>query len=229
MKIRLKLWIVILIFAADMGLGVGLFQEIRAIRWAHREVSTAETRESMEIALTFDDGPNAKYTPALLDGLRARGIQVSFFLIGKRIEGNEDIVKQMQADGHLIGNHTYSHVRLTKESPSLACSEIEETNEIIYRVTGEYPSYIRPPFGAWNEELTCLVPMTVVLWNVDPMDWKVKNARKVEEHILKQARASSIVLLHDSSAATVEATLDVIDSLAAKGYTFVTVDELMID
>ena len=229
MKIHLKLLVFIFVIAADMALTAGLWQEVKEYRWSPKEASTNETVELKQIALTFDDGPNAKYTPALLDGLRDRGIQASFFLIGKSVMGNEDIVRQMQADGHLIGNHSNTHVQLNKETVELACQEIEETNEIIYQVTGQYPSYIRPPFGSWSEELEGKIPMTVVLWNVDPLDWKVQNKQKVVDHILKKVKNNSIILLHDSYPSTVAATLEVIDTLTAKGYTFVTVDELLID
>lgn len=182
-----------------------------------------------QIALTFDDGPNPIYTRQLLDGLRKRGVKATFFLIGKNIDGNEEVVRQMHEDGHLIGNHSNTHVQLNASSDKEACSEIEATNQKIFEVTGEQPIYIRPPFGSWSDDLECLVPMTVVLWNVDPLDWKVQNTGKVVRHILKHVDDGSVVLLHDSYPTSVEAALEVIDTLTRQGYTFVTVDELMID
>ena len=104
-------------------------------------------------ALTFDDGPHATYTPLLLDGLHKRGIHATFFLMGKNIEGKEEIVKQMQKDGHLIGNHTYDHVQLDKLPGDQACQQILKTNNEIYEITGEYPLYLRPPYGAWPKNL----------------------------------------------------------------------------
>lgn len=229
MRSYLKLLIFMLVFACDVILAKALWNIAADPIHEAREVSADETVEIKQIALTFDDGPNPKYTPQLLDGLRERGIQASFFLIGKNIPGNEDIVRQMQADGHLIGNHSNTHAQLTKETAELACQEIEETNQIIYQVTGQLPSYIRPPFGSWSEELECMVPMTVVLWNVDPLDWKVQNKKKVVNHIISKVKNNSIILMHDSYPTTVQAALEVIDMLSAKGYTFVTVDEMMID
>lgn len=227
MKVRLKLFI--FVFVLDIILAQTLWRVAAGNEIAVSEVSAEEAIEGKQIALTFDDGPNPKYTPQLLDGLRERGVKVSFFLIGKNIKGNEDIVRQMQADGHLIGNHSNTHVQLTKETAEQACQEIEETNRIIYQVTGQIPSYIRPPFGSWSEELECMVPMTVVLWNVDPLDWKIQNTKKVVNHIEGKAKNNSIILLHDSYPTSVKAALEVIDMLSAKGYTFVTVDEMMID
>ncbi|MFR3729983.1 polysaccharide deacetylase family protein [Lacrimispora sp.] len=124
---------------------------------------------SKQIALTFDDGPHSVYTQRLLDGLRKRGVHATFFLLGENIEGKEAIVKQMQADGHLIGSHGYSHVQMSKESIKTACEQIEESNLIIEKITGIKPQYLRPPYGAWNEELECTTNMSVVLWDVDSL------------------------------------------------------------
>lgn len=122
-----------------------------------------------QIALTFDDGPHSSYTPRLLAGLRERGVQVTFFLLGENVVGKEAIVKQMQEDGHLIGNHGYSHVQMNKESVLSACEQIEENNKQIEAITGVRPQYLRPPFGSWNDELECTSDMTVVLWDVDTL------------------------------------------------------------
>lgn len=185
--------------------------------------------EMKQIALTFDDGPHSIYTRQLLEGLKERGAHVTFFLIGDSIEGNEDILRQMKEDGHLIGNHSLTHTQLTKEKAALACEEINRTNQMIYEITGEMPAYIRPPFGSWSEELECMIPMTVVLWDVDPLDWKVQNTKKVVRHILNHVDDGSIVLLHDVYGTSVDAALEVIDTLTREGYNFVTVDELLID
>lgn len=135
----------------------------------------AETRNDVrrqfsgekQIALTFDDGPHSVYTPRLLDGLRERGVHATFFLLGENVNGKEAIVKQMQEDGHLIGNHGYSHVQLSKESAGAACGQIEESNHRIEAITGIKPQYLRPPYGSWNEELECSTDMSVVLWDVE--------------------------------------------------------------
>lgn len=188
-----------------------------------------ELSEPKQVALTFDDGPHAVYTPKLLDGLRQRGVHATFFLIGDSIDGKEDIIRQMKADGHLIGNHTSSHVQLTKKNEKEACDEINRTNQKIYDITGEWPEYIRPPFGSWSEELECIVPMTVTLWNIDPLDWKTQNTARVVNHILKHVDDGDIILLHDVYDTSVDAALQVVDILTKQGYTFVTVEELLID
>ena len=149
-------------------------------------------------ALTFDDGPHATYTPLLLDGLHKRGIHVTFFLMGKNIEGKEEIVKQMQKDGHLIGNHTYDHVQLDKLPGDQACQQILKTNNEIYEITGEYPLYLRPPYGAWPKNLELCVTMLPVFWDVDTLDWKSKNVQSVEEIVKREVKDGSIILMHDS-------------------------------
>lgn len=184
---------------------------------------------SKQIALTFDDGPHSVYTPRLLDGLRERGVHATFFLLGENVEGKEAIVKQMQEDGHLIGNHGYSHVQMSKESVNTACEQIEENNKQIEEITGVRPQYLRPPYGAWTDELGCTTNMTVVLWNKDPLDWKNQSTKKIVRSITKHIEPGDVILLHDVYPTSVEAALEVIDTLTKQGYSFVTVDELLID
>lgn len=179
-------------------------------------------------ALTFDDGPHAKYTPLLLDGLRQRGIHATFFLMGKNIEGKEEIVKQMQKDGHLIGNHTYDHVQLDKIPGDKACQQILKTNNEIYEITGEYPLYLRPPYGAWPKNLELCVTMLPVFWDVDTLDWKSKNVQSVENIVKREVKDGSIILMHDSFSTSVKAALAIADILTEEGYDLVTADELLV-
>lgn len=182
-----------------------------------------------QIALTFDDGPHSVYTPRLLDGLRKRGVHATFFILGENVEGKEAILKQMKVDGHLIGNHGFTHVQMSKESVITACQQIERNNRQIEEITGTRPEYLRPPYGSWNDELECTTDMTVVLWNLDPLDWKTKSVKKTVRYIVKRVEPGDIILLHDVYPTSVEAALEVIDTLTKQGYTFVTVDELLID
>lgn len=190
---------------------------------------TAGAAEERCIALTFDDGPHPVYTPMLLDGLKERGVKASFFLLGKSIDGNEELIKRMAEEGHLIGNHTFSHVRISKISTEEAVREIEETNEKLRNITGKTPEYVRPPYGEWTEELGERLFMEPVFWDVDPLDWKVLDSAAVVNHVVKNCGDGSIVLLHDSYETTVQAALEIIDTLEQQGYTFVTADELLVD
>lgn len=134
--------------------------------------------EHPKIALTFDDGPHPVYTEELLDGLKKRKVMATFFLIGNNIEGNEEIVKRMAEEGHLIGSHTYNHVQLNKLSELKAKEEILKGCNKIYETTGVCPSFVRPPFGEWKKNLDFCVTMLPVFWNVDSLDWKLQNTEK---------------------------------------------------
>ena len=193
-------------------------------------ISTAglPVEEPPRIALTFDDGPNVRYTPMLLDGLKKRNIRASFFLIGENIEGNEDILLQMRKDGHLIGNHTWDHVQLDKIPAEKARLEIEKTNNRIYEASGIYPSYVRPPFGAWIKDMELSVTMLPVFWDVDTLDWQSKNIDSILSIAQKQVHDGSIILMHDGYQTSVDAALKIADLFTEKGYVFVTADQLLL-
>lgn len=194
-----------------------------------QKVLQDKTGDAPMVALTFDDGPSKYWTEGLLDGLKERNVKATFFLIGASAEANPQLVERMAAEGHLIGNHTYSHVQLTTISHEAACEEIEETNEVLSKAVGEGIHYIRPPFGSWQKGLDSLVDMQVVLWTVDPQDWKVQNTERIVENVLQKVEDGDIILLHDVYQESVEAALQIIDELQKRGYEFVRVDELLLD
>ncbi|MDO4339563.1 MAG: polysaccharide deacetylase family protein [Eubacteriales bacterium] len=187
-----------------------------------------DSLEKPRVALTFDDGPSKKYTPMLLDGLKERGIQASFFLTGKNIEGNEELVKRISEEGHLIGNHTYNHVQLSKLSAAKAKEEIEKTSNEIYELTGVYPLYLRPPFGSWRKDMELCVNMFPVFWTVDTLDWESKNVDSILQIVDNQVEDGSIILMHDGYETSVEAAFQIIDKLSDEGYDFVTVDRMLV-
>lgn len=181
------------------------------------------------VALTFDDGPHSRYTEELLDGLAARNVKATFFLIGCNVEGKEDLVQRIEEEGHLIGSHTCSHVKLTDLSEEAAFAEITRCNEIIQSVTDAPVIYIRPPYGAWISSWSDELNMKVVLWDVDPEDWKYQNTDTIVRHIVSHVSDGDIILLHDIYQTSVEAALQVVDLLQAEGYQFARIDELLID
>ena len=183
--------------------------------------------EAPRVALTFDDGPNARYTPLLLEGLRKRNIHATFFLLGENIPENEELLLQMQEDGHLIGCHTWSHVQLDKISPSSASREILKTNSLIYHITGTYPTCLRPPYGAWKKDLELPVTMLPVFWDVDTLDWQSQNPESILDIVRQNVQDGSIILMHDSYDSSVRAALAITDELTEKGYDFVTADQLL--
>ncbi|MCI8667995.1 MAG: polysaccharide deacetylase family protein [Lachnospiraceae bacterium] len=180
-----------------------------------------------KIAITFDDGPHPVYTLKLLDGLAQRNVKATFFIIGESAERYPEVIKRMHDEGHLIGNHTYSHVQLTCINSTKAVEEIRKTNDILVSITGETVRYIRPPFGLYNKTLADSSELVPVLWTVDPRDWSVLNTGSVVSHVIKKAKENDVILLHDIFDTSVDAALQIIDILLEQGYTFVTVDELM--
>lgn len=200
------------------------------VREACGYVSASATPvEAPKIALTFDDGPSAAWTPALLDGLKERGVKATFFLIGENADKNPEIVKRMDEEGHLIGNHTYHHVELTKVSENEARLELADTSAVIVRITGKEPEYMRPPFGAWQRKLEQEIQMLPVLWTIDPLDWTTENQDEIVNKVVTEAEENDIILLHDCYKSSIEAGLRIIDILQEEGFVFVTVDELLLN
>lgn len=191
--------------------------------------SSAVANRPLQVALTFDDGPHQTCTPALLNGLKQRGVKATFFLMGENIAGKEPLVQRMQAEGHLIGNHGYRHIQMTKEEAEQACADIEQTEKLIQSITGKRPEYLRPPYGDWNEQLECRVNLTTVLWNVDSLDWKFQNTDRIVRRVEKDVKDGDIILMHDIFPTSVEAALRIVDDLQKRGYEFVTVEELLVD
>ncbi|MCI8455149.1 MAG: polysaccharide deacetylase family protein [Lachnospiraceae bacterium] len=230
MRFRTQTALFALILMIDVCLGAGLFFIWKDRSNASLTVSAEEKHsEPKVVALTFDDGPNAKYTGVLLDGLKERGVRVSFFLLGDCIEGNEELVKRMSEEGHLIGVHGLHHADLTKEKLAVVLGEIEETKERILALTGKLPEYVRPPYGNWSEALWDGIPMEPVFWSVDSVDWKLQNTAGIVKKVLKDTGNGDIILMHDEFPTSVEAALEIVDRLLEEGYSFVTVDELSID
>ena len=197
-----------------------------------RKASVAEIavkeQKHPQAALTFDDGPDSRYTPLLLDGLKERNVRVSFFLLGEKVEQYPELVERMQKEGHLVGNHTYHHVQLNKLNETKAREEILKTNNLIYETTGVYPLYLRPPFGAWKKNLELCVEMLPVFWTIDTLDWKVQNTEKIVHTVQEQIEDGAIILMHDEYDTSVEAALQVVDELKNQGYELVTVDQLIL-
>ena len=186
-------------------------------------------QEEKKIALTFDDGPHPKFTEQLLDGLKERGVQATFFVTGEHAELHPDIIVRMSEEGHVIGNHTYSHMQLTDGNREIYKEELIKTNQILMNITGEEVLYVRPPYGAWDKSFETELNMFPVLWNVDPLDWCSNDASSVISRVLKNAEENDIILMHDYYETSVTAALQIVDELQERGYTFVTVEEILFD
>lgn len=179
------------------------------------------------VALTFDDGPSSTLTTQLLDGLKARGVKVTFFMLGNRAVDNESIVKRAYDEGHEIANHSWSHPELCSLGLDSVKSQIQDTNAVLDKACGKGTEYIvRPPYGSSNETVRAVIGAPIILWSVDTNDWKYRTSSHVYNYIIDEAYDGSIVLCHDIQSHTISGALQAIDVLLARGYEFVTVSEL---
>ena len=189
------------------------------------------------IAMTFDDGPHATLTPKLLDILKQRHIHVTFFVLGQLVNEHPEIVQRAFAEGHEIANHSWDHKALNKLGEGGLQHELADTSAAIKEASGKAPTLMRPPYGATNPRLSRAIEkeygMKVILWSVDPDDWKDPGPQAVEQRIVAGwkgsggAKPGAIILSHDIHKGTVEAMPAALDALLAKGYKFVTVTELL--
>lgn len=181
------------------------------------------------VALTFDDGPSGKLTERLLDGLKARNARATFFLCGYRMEDYGTAMDRYLKEGHEVGVHSTVHTDLTKLTSEELHRDMKETAQKVFVATGVRPTLMRPPGGAYDENVLAEARaegLGVVLWSVDPEDWRKHSASTVLAAMAGSVTDGDIVLMHDLSDSSVEAALRLIDSLQAQGYQFVTVSEL---
>jgi peptidoglycan-N-acetylglucosamine deacetylase len=183
------------------------------------------------VALTFDDGPHASNTPRLLDILRSRNVKATFYVIGKNVDMYPNIVRRTVAEGHEIGNHTYTHTKLSGLSNDRVLSELQKTDDAIYRASGVHPRTMRPPYGALLQSQREMVHNSLgyptILWAVDPLDWKRPGPSVVTSRIVSGTTNGAIILVHDLHGSSVDAMPATIDALLKKGYRFVTVSQLI--
>ena len=186
-----------------------------------------EKKNQKVVALTFDDGPNPATTNQALDTLSKYGIKATFFVLGKNVSGNEEILKRMKSDGHVIGNHSWSHPVLSKLSLDEAKKQITDTEDALTKVLGSSSKLMRPPYGAITDDSRNSLDLSFIMWDVDSLDWKSKNEASILTEIQRQVRNGSIILMHDIHAETVNALPKIIDYLKEQGYHFVTVPEML--
>jgi len=192
--------------------------------------------EQKLIALSFDDGPDRKYTPAILDILEEKEVPATFFLLGEAVEANPDIVRRISDEGHLIGNHSWSHPDFRDLHLSeIKGAEIEPTGTAIAAITGEKPHLIRPPYGAINDQdLQELGKQgwKIINWSVDSFDWLEgsNSPEQIRERVLQYVRPGDIILLHSAGgnrSTTVEALPGLIQDLQERGFDLITIDQLL--
>ncbi|KMY56170.1 hypothetical protein AC623_10380 [Bacillus sp. FJAT-27231] len=182
------------------------------------------------IALTFDDGPNAESTPRVLSALEAHHAVATFFMLGSQVEYYPAVAQQVLSKGHEIGSHTQNHRDLSTLKDVQIQQELGEASRKIEEATGTKPTLMRPPYGAYNDKVKNEAKRNgtpIILWSVDSLDWKNRNAKAVTDVILRTIKPGSIVLMHDIHPTTAEALPALLTALEKQGYQFVTVSQLL--
>ncbi|MBF9059395.1 polysaccharide deacetylase family protein [Rhodobacterales bacterium HKCCSP123] len=183
------------------------------------------------VAMTFDDGPHPTLTPQLLDILAERGIRATFYVIGWRVLREPQLMRRIVAEGHEIGNHTWSHPSLYDYSDAAVLSQLDRTSQAIQETVGRPPVTLRPPYGNLYPRQRRMVMdargMPTVLWSVDPEDWRRPGSAAVADRILSRSHPGAVILSHDIIGGTVRAMPATLDGLVARGYQFTTVSELI--
>ncbi|HGT1553441.1 TPA: polysaccharide deacetylase family protein [Clostridioides difficile] len=189
------------------------------------------------LALTFDDGPDEDFTPQVLDILKKNDVKATFFVVGEKVEYNKELLKRQYDEGHEIGNHTFTHINVAKNSYSSVEKEITDTQNIIKSVIGVEPKIFRPPYRAMSKSVCDIIVskgMNIILWsNLDPRDWSNPGVDAIINTILTKVQNGNIILLHDyntkrnDKSQTIQALKVVIPKLKERGYKFVTVSELI--
>ena len=178
------------------------------------------------IAFTFDDGPSTSNTNYLLDNLDKYNARVTFFVLGSRVKNNKEVLKRAYLQGNDIGSHTYNHRNLNLLSDEAVIDEIKRTNDEIKNIIGISPTLLRPPYGNLTNRVKDLADMHIILWNIDPLDWKYKDKNRVANEIIEHAHDGAIVLVHDIYKSSVDGALLAMEELEKQGYAFVTISEM---
>ena len=177
------------------------------------------------VALTFDDGPGER-TGELLDQLEKYNAHATFFMQGKNIPGKEDFVKKMKETGCELGNHSYDHPQLTKLSADKIANQIGTTNDLIQQAAGSTATVMRPPYGAINDTVRSSVGLPMILWSIDTLDWKTRNAQSSIDTVMNDVQDGDVILMHDIHTESIDAALVLIPKLEEAGYQLVTVSEM---
>lgn len=178
------------------------------------------------IALTFDDGPYAPVGNRIMDCLEQYNGRSTFFVVGNRVPTYQAEIKRMHNNGHEIGNHTYEHKYLTKLNAAEIRSQIDRCNQVVASVTGQAPALVRLPGGNKNSTVLANIDQPIIMWNIDTLDWKTRNAAKTVQAVLGNVKDGDVILMHELYEASGDAAVTMIPALVQQGYQLVTVSEL---
>ena len=178
------------------------------------------------VALTFDDGPYAKVGNRIMDCAAQYNAKVTFYVVGDRVNTYASEMRRMVNEGHEVGNHTMNHKILTKIGAAEIASQIEKCNQAVQNVTGIRPRTVRLPGGGKNSTVLASISQPIILWNLDTLDWKHRNAATSVQKVLSSVKDGDVILMHELYTASADAACQLIPELTARGYQLVTVSEL---
>jgi len=194
-------------------------------------VTCAVTTDEKVVALSFDDGPHAQHTPQLLDILDEQQVPATFFCIGKNIRGNEALVQRIIAEGHVLGNHTWSHhFWFDLFTSRRMLTDMQQMDAEVMRVSGKKPLLFRPPYGVTNPALRKAIQKGGYFplgWSIRSLDTVIKDKTQLLARVVKQLHPGAVILLHDTSAATVQILPELIAYIRKEGYTIKHIDDLL--
>ncbi len=191
---------------------------------------TCGSPDGNRVALTFDDGPTPGVTDRILDDLSQRRLHATFFMIGERIAAAPELAHRVLAEGHEIGNHTFTHPKLTTLSDAQVAEEIQKTQDLMAEILNHRAAWFRPPYGAFRPNQAALAEragLRVVLWNVDPRDWSQPGELKIVGTVLEEVKPGAIILCHDVHPQTANGVGPILDGLFARGLAPVTLSGLL--
>jgi peptidoglycan-N-acetylglucosamine deacetylase len=221
--------ICLLIFTVYLGISIGL--SFVPCSNFHLPVICRAGTDEKSVSVTFDDGPDPVKTPGILEVLKKHDVKATFFCIGKKLSGNESLLKKMDDEGHLICNHSYSHSNWFDLFPAHRMhAEIIKTNHMIVQITGKMPPFFRPPFGVVNpmvKKALKNMPLKVICWNIRSLDTLIRDPRKIKKKILRKLKPGSIILLHDHTPFTENHLDDMLAAIKDAGYGIVPLDKLL--
>lgn len=179
------------------------------------------------IAFTFDDGPNTAFSNQIMDAFKKVDGRATFFMLGNRVGGESDTIKRMVEEGHQLGNHSFNHLNLAKQSNDVIHSQFFDTQDLIYAACGYESTAFRPPYGEESQSMKDMIPYDMTMWNVDSIDWKHKKDKEaIKKEVLPFVKDGSVILLHDIYKTSADAIDDLLPELKKAGYQFVSIDDL---
>lgn len=184
------------------------------------------SKDKKTVAITFDDGPSSSYNKKILEVLEKNKAHATFFMVGTMMNNCQKCVLDTYKSGNEVASHTYNHINIKKNSIEDVNDSIKKTDDLFYQITGDHIKYVRPPYGAYNKTNLENVDYPLILWNIDPEDWRYHDVEKIVDHVMEHVSDGSIILMHEIYQTSLEALEILLPKLYALGYQVVSVGEL---